>query len=156
MTLLFPRHSSPELKPFVVPLGQMMLAYGRAYEAVVALAMLRSAGEEKARTIVQGTVGLPKKMRRLFRGTVSEETLKEISEEVSRFSKIATERHNLVHGEWWFDVFEGNRLSIRRIQDGNPVHTEYVTPGLVEEWAKELDAVADSLDHLAYFISRNV
>jgi hypothetical protein len=154
MTILFPSLSSPELEPFVAPFGRMMLAYGRAHEAVVELAMLEVCDEARARAFVQGTKELPKKMRRLMRKGLSQHHFNTMDRELKRYSVIAEERHHLIHGEWSFDVFDGGRLVIRRLFNGELIHTTNVTPRQLEEWAAALGEVGDALDTLEFAARR--
>ena len=66
MTILFPSLGSDQLQPYEAPFGRMMLAYGRAIAATIALVAIRTETEAKAVEFVAdaGTKELPK---RLFR-----------------------------------------------------------------------------------------
>ncbi|KAA0124289.1 hypothetical protein CIW48_08150 [Methylobacterium sp. P1-11] len=143
MTLLFPRASSVELERYVVPFGRMMLAYGRAHEAVVELVLLEITEEAEAREHVAGTKGLPKKMRRLFRDKLGKEEFELMNVCIKQFSEVASERHHLIHGEWWFD---GKCLVVRRLHKGLLMHALDITPARIDEWGETLDNIADELD----------
>ncbi len=145
MTVLFPHSSSPELEPFAAPFGRMMLAFGRAHETVVALASLEFAQEADARQYVAGTEELPKKMRRLFRDRLDAPVFAQVGRYVKQFSQVAAERHHLIHGEWWFDPFDGGRLIVRRLHRGELTHALDVTTARIEEWTAALEEVAEEL-----------
>ncbi len=146
MTVAFPRASSPELEPYVHPLGRMMLAYGRAHEAVVELVALEIADEGGARKYASGTEDLPKRMRRLFRDKVNEHHFARMDAILKRFVEVANERHHLVHGEWWFDPFDGGRLVVRRLHRDELTHAFHITPAQIIEWTDALDEIADELE----------
>ncbi|MGU3284620.1 hypothetical protein [Methylobacterium mesophilicum] len=152
MTLLLPRASSAELEQYVVPFGQMMLAYGRAHEAVVELTRLELAEEAEAREYAAGTKELPKKMRRLFRGKLDKELFELMDACMKQFSKVAAERHHLIHGEWWFD---GKCLAVRRLHKGELMHALDITPACINEWSETLDNIADELDMVQDTTRRN-
>jgi hypothetical protein len=68
MTLLFPRSDSAELISFAAPFGRMMLAFGRASAAVMALVKRKVGTEKEAEQIIAvGSKYLPKRLRRLPR-----------------------------------------------------------------------------------------
>jgi hypothetical protein len=87
VTILSPRLHSPELKPYIEPFGRMMLAYGRAAVALVALAQLEHENEAAAVDFVDrsGTKDLPKQMRRLFRGKPEEDRFLQMGAAITRF-----------------------------------------------------------------------
>ncbi len=61
-----PPVDSPELQPYAAPLGRLMLGYGRAVTAAIALAQCALGSEFKAAELVTND-NLPKRMRKLFR-----------------------------------------------------------------------------------------
>lgn len=146
MTVAFPRASSPELEPYIRPFGSMMLAYGRAHEAVVELALLEFANEADARQYVAGTEELPKKMRRLFRCKLDKHRFETMNRQLKRLSEVARERHNLIHGEWWFNPFNGGQLAVRRLHRNTLTHELHVTPDRINAWTAALEEIADELE----------
>ncbi|BAQ48140.1 hypothetical protein [Methylobacterium aquaticum] len=156
MTVAFPRASSPELKPYIRPLGSMMLAYGRAHEAVVDLALLEIANEVEARKYVAGTEELPKKMRRLLRCKLDGHRFEAMNRHLKRLSVVAKERHNLIHGEWWFDPFDGGRLVVRRLHRNTLTHELHVTPDQIDAWTATLEEIADELELIQEGASREL
>ncbi|AWN41984.1 hypothetical protein [Methylobacterium durans] len=146
MTVLFPDIDSPQLERFIAPFGRMMLAFGRAHEAVVELTLLEKPDEAEAREYVSGTADLPKKMRRLFREKIDTHWFGMVDVAVKRFARIAEERHHLIHGEWWFDEFDQARLVVRRLHKGQLHHSTDVTPERLEEWTSALVAAADDFE----------
>lgn len=146
MAVLFPRSSSPELEPFVRPFGAMMLAFGRAHEAVVEFARLELPDEGEARRYVSGTEELPRRMRRLFRDKIDRARFARLDAALKRFTEVANERHHLIHGEWWFDPFDGGQLVVRRLHRGELTHAFHATPARIAAWTATLDGVADELE----------
>jgi hypothetical protein len=152
MTILFPRPNSPELKPYIEPFGRMMLAYGRAIVAVIALAQLEHESEAAAVDFVDsaGSQDLPKRLRKLFRGKLESDRFDQMDEAVKCFREISEKRHHLIHGEWWFDIFNGGHLAVRKVRRGKIEHLFDVTPDMLEEWALSLEGIADDLDEVWY------
>jgi hypothetical protein len=72
MTILFPSLGSDQLRPYEAPFGRMMLAYGRAIAATIALVATRT--ETEAKFVADaGTKELPKRIRRMFRSALNDE-----------------------------------------------------------------------------------
>ncbi|MBQ0824174.1 hypothetical protein KBI52_28665 [Microvirga sp. HBU67558] len=132
----------------------MMLAYGRAAVAVVTLAQLEHENEAAAVDFVDrsGTKDLPKQMRRLFRGRLEEDRFLQMDAAVTRFKEISEKRHHLIHGEWWFDVFDGGHLVVRKVRRGKIEHLLDVTPSVLEDWTQSLEDIADELDEVWYSV----
>jgi hypothetical protein len=155
MTLLFPRLDSPELAPFAEPFGRMMLAYGRATAAAIALARIECPSEADAVKFVNGgSKDLGKRLRRLFKGKLNSTQFARMNTTAKRFAQLAEHRNQLVHGEWWLNVFDDGRLQIRKLWRGKLKHTGEVTAEMLEGWARELDAIADELDEVEYQAKR--
>ena len=119
MTSLFPSLGDPKLIPYEAPFGRMMLAYGRVIVATIALVMIK---ESEARAVLcvteAGTKNLPKRVRRLLRSVLSHQQLEQLNEALNRLKTIAEKRHRLIHGEWWFNVFQNEQLEIRSVRPG--------------------------------------
>lgn len=108
MTILYPAVHSPELQPFEAPLGRLMLAYGRAFAAVVALVASDKGSEAEAVLWVKqaGTEQLPKRLRRMFQPRLSREQFERLSKAMTCLKGLANKRNQLIHGEWWFRIRE--------------------------------------------------
>jgi len=69
---------------------------------------------------------------------------------------VAEKRHRLIHGEWWFNVFENGALNVRRVRSKKTKtkrvwfleHIKVVSADELEDWANRLNAVADDFDEL--------
>jgi hypothetical protein len=96
----------------------MMLAFGRAVTAAIALAGLEFPTEAEAVTLVSqaGTKELPKRMRRLLRGKLDQHDFARADAALGRPRDIAERRHHLIHGEWWFNVFDRGLLEVRAVR----------------------------------------
>jgi hypothetical protein len=130
----------------------MMLAFGRATEAIIELVTKRKGSEAEAvRFVVNaGTNDLPKKLRQLFKNKLDKEQHAKLCHAAAEYKAVADERNHLVHGGWWFNVFENDVLTVRRwdkkaliIED-----REVVSASDIDDWATRLDAVADEFDEL--------
>jgi uncharacterized protein YecE (DUF72 family) len=124
----------------------MMLAFGRAHEAVVEFALLEHANEAEARQYIAGTEDLPRKMRRLFRDKIDRSHFVRMDHLLQNYSEVASKRHHLIHGEWWFDPFNGGRLVVRRLHRDELTHDFSVTPFQIEKWAESLEEIAEGLE----------
>jgi len=160
MTILYPRLGSPELEPYAAPFGHMMLAFGRATEAVIELVShVQGKGEAEAVQFVAmaGPANLPKKLRGLTRNKLDKGRDEQLRHAAAEYKAVADERNHLVHGDWWFNVFENGVLTVRRAgwkKKKNKAelvikHREIVSPADLDDWAARLDAVADDFDDLA-------
>ena len=174
MTILFPSLGSAELQPYEAPFGRMMLAYGRAIAATIALVAARMDNEAEAVLCVTkaGTKELPKRVRRLFRNKLNHEQFEQLDKAMASLKTLADKRHRLIHGEWWFNVFEDGHLTIRGVRPRrsfeptkiavlfrfakkkNDVvtieHLSTVSVHDLDRWAKELDEIADVLDSIEH------
>jgi hypothetical protein len=127
MTILFPSLGSDQLRPYEAPFGRMMLAYGRAIAATIALVAIRTETEAKAVEFVAdaGTKELPKRIRRMFRGALNHEQFKKLDASMTKLKSLADKRHHVIHGEWWFNVFENGQLEIRAVRRGKIKHMSF-------------------------------
>jgi len=155
MTILYP--SRPELQAYEAPLGRMMLAYGRAMAAVVALVEAYEGDEAKAVLFIDevGTDQLPKRVRGLFRGRLETKLFDVLSEALTNFKMIAVKRHYLIHGHWYFDHFKKGQLTIRsaRQQKNKKIKIDRlgdVSIRDLDQWADQLDEIADILDDIEF------
>jgi hypothetical protein len=159
MTLLFPRLGSPELEPYEAPFGRMMLAFARATAALIELVIqVQGKGEAEAVRFVTtaGTKDLPKKLRRLFKNKLAKDQDAKLSRAAAEYKAVADERHHLVHGDWWFNVFENGVLTIRRTREKKKKnktvlfieHRVVASAADLDDWTARLDAVADIFDDL--------
>lgn len=158
----------------------MMLAYGRAIAAIIALAAAALGSEAKAVLWFNqtGTDQLPKRARRIFRGELNESELAELSAAVTKLKRMARKRHQLIHGEWWFNAFENGQLTIRGVRTRRSkdqswlqklatvcrvrkkkedeivgMKIEHLATISVEDldgWAQELNQIADVLDNVEH------
>jgi hypothetical protein len=150
MTILFPSLGSDQLRPYEAPLGRMMLAYGRAIAATIALVAIRTETEAKAVEFVAyaGTKELPKRIRQLFRGALDREQFDKLNASMTKLKSLADQRHHIIHGEWWFNVFENGQLEIRAVRQGKIKHMSTVSAHDLGQWALELNDIADVLDDI--------
>jgi hypothetical protein len=134
----------------------MMLAYGRANAAIVALVATIKGDEAEAVAFVEsaGMKELPKRLRRIVRGKLKADQFKQLSTALTDLKRLADKRHQLIHGEWWFDPSEDNQLTIRGVRPGKKgatiKHLATISAGDLDEWAKQLDEIADALDLIEY------
>jgi hypothetical protein len=149
MTILFPRLGSRELQPYEAPFGRMMLAFGRATAAAIELVAKCKGSEAAAVQFVTnaGTKDLPKRLRRLFKNKLDSEQDAKLRHAADEYKAVGDKRHHLIHGEWWFNVFENGELNIRRVRLFIE-HIEVVSADELENWATRLNAVADDFDEL--------
>jgi hypothetical protein len=156
MTVLYPSLGSPKLQPYEAPFGRMMLAYGRAFAAIVALVATIKGNEAEAVAFVEsaGMKELPKRLRHIVRGKLKADQFKQLSESLTNWKLLADKRHRLIHGEWWFNVFEDNQLAIRGVwsrKKGTTIkHLATISAEDLDGWAKQLDEIADTLDLIEY------
>jgi hypothetical protein len=174
MTILYPSLSNGELRPYEAPFGRMMLAYGRAVAATIALVATRKKDEAEAVLFVAeaGTEQLPKRMRRLFRNRLNSGHFDQLSDALTRFKTLAAKRNELIHGDWWFNHLKDGQLTIRIVRSQSsktsflnkitnlfrPAKKNLVTidhPSTLsacdlERWAQELNEIADILDHVEF------
>jgi len=158
MTILFPRLNSRELEPYVAPFGRMILAFGRVTAAAIELVEKRKGSEAEAVRFVAttSTKDLPKKLRRLFANKLDKEQEEKLRHAAAEYKAVAGERHHLIHGEWWFNVFENGVLTVRNVRWKNNKtalvieHREVISPTDLDDWATRLNAVADDFDDLAW------
>jgi len=161
MTILYPSLGSPELQPYEAPFGRMMLAYGRANAAVIAFVAAIMGDEAKAVAFVDkaGMKELPKRVRRIVKGKLKREHFDELSTSMTNLKALADKRHQLIHGEWWFSVFEDGRLTIRGVRPGKNgatiKHLGTVSTYNLDQWAKQLDEIADALDMIEHHCRHN-
>jgi hypothetical protein len=158
MTILFPRLGSRELQPYEAPFGRMMLAFGRATAAAIELVAKCKGSEAAAVQFVTnaGTKDLPKRLRRLFKNKLDSEQDAKLRHAADEYKAVGDKRHRLIHGEWWFNVFENGELNIRRVRNKKIKnksvlfieHIEVVSADELENWATRLNAVADDFDEL--------
>ena len=138
-------------------MGRLMLGYGRAVTATIALAKCALRSELKAAKLVTSDSKiLPKRMRKLFRGNLEPADFKALSHAMDRMKFIAEQRHQLVHGEWWFNVFKGGHLQTRNVQTKGIKHTKAFSVDLLDQYAGELDKIADELDRIEYGYERKI
>ena len=168
MTILFPRLGSLELKPYEAPFGRMMLAFGRATVAAIEL-VEKCKGSEAEAVLFVGTAGtkdLPKSLRKLFSNKLDKEQDAKLRHAAGEYKAVGDKRHHLIHGEWWFNVFENGGLNVRRARSqtikGRPKtikekkrvliieNIEVVSPTDLDDWATKLNTVADDFDDLAW------
>jgi len=129
----------------------MMLAYGRANAAIVALVATIKGDEAEAVAFVEsaGMKELPKRLRHIVRGKLKADQFKQLSTSLTALKRLADKRHQLIHGEWWFNVFEGDELTIRGVRPGKKLtikHLATISAGDLDDWAQQLDEIADALD----------
>jgi hypothetical protein len=163
MTILYPSLGSAELLPYEAPFGRMMLAYGRAIAATIALVTTYKDNEAEAVLFVTeaGTKELPKRVRRVFRHKLKDNHYEQLDKAMTSLKALAEKRHQLIHGEWWFNVFKNGELTIRGVRSqrsskkNNDVsltigHRNSVSIHDLNEWAKELNEIADVLDNIEH------
>ena len=164
MTILFPRLGSLELKPYEAPFGRMMLAFGRATVAAIEL-VEKCKGSEAEAVLFVGTAGtkdLPKELLTLFKSKLDKEQDAKLRHAAAEYKAVGEKRHYLIHGEWWFNVFENGVLDVRRarwktIKKKKRMfieHIEVVSPADLDDWATRLNTVADDFDDLAWQYSK--
>jgi hypothetical protein len=156
MTILFPRLGSPQLEAYEAPFGRMMLAFARATAAVIELVIqVQGKGEAEAVRFVTtaGTKDLPKKLWRLFKNKLDKEQDAKLRQAADEYKAVGDERHHLVHGDWWFNVFENGVLTVRRVRKNKTAlvieHREVASAADLDNWAVRLNAVANVFDDLA-------
>jgi hypothetical protein len=160
MTVIFPRLGSSELEPYEAPFGRMMLAFGRATAAAIELVgKCKGSEAEAVRFVIEaGSNDLPKRLRKLLKNKLNKEQDEKLRRAAAEYKAVADERHHLIHGEWWFNVFEKGVLTVRNVRwkkntliiDNRVV----VSAANLEDWAIKLDAVADEFDDLAWGAAR--
>jgi hypothetical protein len=156
MTIIFPRLGDPELEPYVAPFGRMMLAFGRATAAVIELVNKCKGSEAEAvRFVIEaGSNDLPKRLQKLLKDKLNKEQHEKLRSAAAEYKAVADERHHLIHGEWWFNVFEDGVLTVRNVRwKENKLiidNREVVSADDLEKWAIRLDAVADEFDELEW------
>jgi hypothetical protein len=136
----------------------MMLAFGRATAAAIELVTKCKGSEAEAVRFVATTSSkdLPKGLRKLFKNKLDKEQDEKLLHAAAEYKAVADERHHLIHGEWWFNVFENGVLTVRNVRwkKNNTAliieNREVVSPADLDEWAARLDAVADEFDDLAW------
>jgi hypothetical protein len=155
MTLLFPRLGSPELEPYVAPFGRMMLAFARATAALIELVQVQGKSEAEAVLLVgtAGTKDLPKELLKLFKSKLDKEQDAKLRHAAAEYKAVGEERHHLVHGDWWFNVFENGVLTVRRVRKNKIEHREVTSAADLDNWAARLNAVADDFDDLTWQLS---
>ncbi len=156
MAVIFPKPDDPKIEPYIVPFGRMMLAYGRAFSAVIEIVAFAKGDEAAAVKFVKeaGIKDLPKRVEALVRSQLDAPALDKISDALDRLKTIGQRRHSLVHGEWWFNDFDGGGLEVRHLQRGAIVYLDPLTPDTLEQWATELVEVGNDLDDIGYMLSR--
>jgi|SRR5262245_52882551 len=150
MTFLYPAIDSPELQPYAAPFGRVMLGYGRAITAAIALAKRSKLRTEMkaAKLVNNNSNGLPDDMRALFCGKLKKADFEALSRALDRMKEIAKDRNQLVHGEWWFDVFADGQLQTRNVKRNSIEHGKSYSPELLNQYAVELDDIADEFDRI--------
>lgn len=155
MTIIFPEPHDPVLSPYLEPFARMMFGYGRAMVALREIAQAfhdseREAVEFMSRCINSKT--MVKEFRKLCEPTFQPEQLAQLLELCATLADLHRRRNRIVHGEWWFNPFDGGGLRIRDWDKdvGAPVHDETVTPELLDQLANEFDAVSRELAILIY------
>lgn len=150
MTFLYPAIDSPELQPYAAPFGRLMLGYGRAVTAAIALAKRSKLRTEikAAQLVNNNSKRLPDDMRALFRRKFKKEDFEALGRALDRMKEIAHDRNQLVHGEWWFNAFEGEQLQTRNVKNNRIIHGKSFSPDLLNQYATDLDAIADEFDRL--------
>jgi hypothetical protein len=156
VTILYPPLGSAKLKTYEAPFGRMMLAYGRAIAAIIALAAAALGSEAKAVLWFNesSTDQLPKRTRRMFRGELNEPEFAELSAAVTTLKRVTRKRHHLIHGEWWFNAFENGQLTIRGVRSRRSKNQSWLNKlatfcGLDKN--KEREIVGMKIEHLATF-----
>jgi hypothetical protein len=73
-----------------------------------------------------------------------------LSRALTQLKEVTEDRHRLVHGEWWFNVFENNQLEVLALRNGKITCLQAVTSEKLTEWAEKLDEIGDDLDAVEY------
>jgi hypothetical protein len=70
---------------------------------------------------------------------------------MTKLKSLADKRHHVIHGEWWFNVFENGQREIRAVRQGKIKHMSTVSAHDLGQWALELDDIADVLDDIEFY-----
>ncbi len=107
----------------------------------------------------------------MVRYLLNSEQLAKLNPALARLKTIANKRNQLVQGEWWFNVFENGQLGIRSVlkkrlieplgkkiadflrlskssQELTINHLATVSARDLDQWAKELNDIANILDDI--------
>jgi hypothetical protein len=154
MTVIFPHIYDKELEPFLEPFSRMMFGYGRAMNALREIAIMVKGDEVQAARflLTVNSATMVGKFRDLCEPTFEPDRLDELLGYIGKLSELYRRRNVLVHGEWWFDAFDGSGLSVRDwdTRKGEPIHVEAVTPESLEQLAREFDEVSSDIDMFSY------
>ena len=154
MTVIFPHIDDENLLPFLAPFSRMMFGYGRAMAALREVALTVLGDEDKAVRFmlkVKSTT-MVEKFRELCAPTFEQDQLHALLGHITTLTDLYRRRNMIVHGEWWFNVFEGGVLLVRDWDrdEGGPVHDETVTPESLDQLAREFDDVSSDIDMFSY------
>ncbi|TFV39403.1 hypothetical protein E4K66_13440 [Bradyrhizobium frederickii] len=154
MTVIFPHPDDEQVEPFLAPFGRMMFGYGRAMIALREVAEAVLGSEEKAVDFMRGvkSSNMVEKFRDLCAQTFEDGQLNELLKHIETLSSLYQRRNIIVHGEWWFNVFEDDALSVRDWdrKAGEPIHDETITPETLDQLAIEFDDVSQDIDVFSY------
>lgn len=154
MTVIFPHPHDDSVAPFLAPFGRMMFGYGRAMVALREVAQWVLGSEEKAVEFMRGvnSKNMVKEFRKLCAPGFSNEQLDELLKHIAALSDLYQRRNIIVHGEWWFDVFDGDILRVRDWDRsaGEPIHDKTITPETLDALASEFDEVSCNIDVFSY------
>lgn len=132
----------------------MMFGYGRAMVALREVAQSLLGTEEKAVDFMRGVNSktMVKEFRKLCAPTFEEDRLDELIRHIDTLASLYRRRNIIVHGEWWFNVFENNELQVRDWDRDakEPVHDETITPETLDQLAREFDEVSQDIDIFSY------
>jgi hypothetical protein len=153
MPILYPSIDGPELERYIAPLGRLMLGYGRAIYATIELVKRTKLRTEKAAAdlVNNNSQNLPDDVRNLFRGRLKKDEFQALSSGLDRMKFIAKKRNQLIHGQWWF--YNG-QLQTRNVRRSDIKHDASYSVELLNEWASDLDKIADDFDQLEYTLGK--
>ena len=154
MTVIFPHPNDEKLAPFLAPFGRMMFGYGRAMVALREVALMVLGDEEKAVRFMLRVKSntIVEKFRELCAPTFEPDQLNELLGYCEKLADLNYRRNMIVHGEWWFDVFERGSFMVRDWDrdEGGPVNDETVTPESLDALAWRYDEVSSNIDMFSY------
>jgi hypothetical protein len=154
MTVIFPNIDDENLLPFLAPFSRMMFGYGRAMVALREVAIMVLGDEDKAVRFMLKVKSntMVEKFRDLCAPTFEPDRLDALLGHIATLTDLYRRRNMIVHGEWWFNVFEGGELQVRDLdrEEGGPIHDETVTPESLDMLAREFDEVSSDIDMFSY------
>jgi hypothetical protein len=150
MTVIFPHPDDENLTSFLAPFGRMMFGYSRAMVALREVALGVIGDEEKTVRFMLSVKSntMAAKFRELCAPTFEPDRLDALLGHIATLTNLYRRRNMIVHGEWWFNVFEGGGLLVRDWDrdEGGPVHDETVTPESLDLLAHEFSEVSSDID----------